>query len=282
MRKSLAQWGHRIVPRRIVNFFWNLGSDLKDLPVRLSSPRPMPWRLWHNVGGGDFHALGAHYFAQFSEAVALEQTDHVLDMGCGAGRVAFPIAAFLQSGGRYTGFDLSQRALDFAQRHVASRAALTFVHAPVQSREYAGVGAPASQYRFPVDDGSVDAALAISLFSHLLPQDAARYLAETGRALRPGGRVFLTAFIVDEPARQTLQDRRAACQMTPISAEAWAADPRHPERAIAFEKTAFEDWMRQAGLVWARPMRTGYWATPEKAGEFQDQIVLEKPAIDPS
>ena len=33
---------------------------------------------------------------------------------------------------------------------------------------------------FPVEAASIDAALAISLFSHLLPEDAAAYLKERG------------------------------------------------------------------------------------------------------
>src|SRR5687767_15011180 len=48
----------------------------------------------------------------------------------------------------------------------------------------------ASAVRFPDDDASFDFVFATSVFTHLLPDAAARYLAESRRVLRPGGRLF--------------------------------------------------------------------------------------------
>ncbi|WP_440958870.1 class I SAM-dependent methyltransferase [Oceanicaulis sp. LC35] len=275
MRPATAfkSWAHRVLPRPVVNGVWNLASDVKDLPLRLRSPGvPRPWRVWHNVGGGDFHLIGQQYFDWFRSSARLQPDAHVLDMGCGAGRLAFPLADYLDAQGAYTGFDLSERALGFARRHARGAAHFNFIRADVQSREYGGAGAKAAAYRFPADDESMDAALAISLFSHLLPEDAAAYLKEAGRVLKPGGRLCLTGFLV-EPG-MTLD--AAVLPLKPFRDGAWAADPREPERAIGYERAAFEGWLRDAGLQLAEPVASGHWSTAVRAGEFQDRIVAEK------
>lgn len=277
MRHTISRLAHDVLPRGLVNFVWNAASDLNDLPARLAPGRPpVPWRVVHNVGGGNFHELGTRYFAFFEAAVDLDPGDHVLDIGCGAGRLAFPIGAYLDETGRYTGFDISRRALDWAQRHVTSRAVMTFAHARVRSREYASRGEPARRYRFPAADRSIDHALAISVFSHLLPEDAAHYLTETGRVLRPGGRLFATAFLVDAAVSERLGTGVAGLPMVPFRDQAWAASPKEPERAIAYELAAFEDWIAAAGLRYAAPVVPGHWSRPDIEGEFQDRIVLER------
>lgn len=268
--KTLA---HRVLPRPLVNGVWNFSSDIKDLPARLASPlTPRPWRVWHNVGGGDFHLIGQQYFAWFRVAARLQPDAHVLDMGCGAGRLAFPLSEYLVANGVYTGFDLSERALGFARRHVRGAAQFNFVKAEVQSREYGGAGVKAAGYRFPAETDSVDAALAISLFSHLLPEDAAAYLREAGRVLKPGGRLCLTGFLV-EPGMNL---EPAVLPLAPYRDGAWAADLKEPERAIGYERAVFEAWLQDAGLELAEPVEPGHWAGVTRMGEFQDRIIVEK------
>lgn len=267
---------HALAPRSAVNFAWNLSSDLRDLPARLSDPRPRPWRIVHNVGGGDFYATGEAFFALFHASVDLRPDAHVLDIGCGAGRLAFPICAFLGPQGRYTGFDIAPRALTFARAHVRGAGAINLVHADLSSQEYARRGGQAREYRFPAEDGDVDAALATSLFSHIRADVARAYLAEAGRVLRPGGRIMLTGFLVSEADRARLDQARLALQ--PMGDEqSFAADPRHPERAIGFDEAVFLGWARAAGLSVEGEMIRGDWRGPAPTGgEFQDRLVLVK------
>lgn len=266
---------HALAPRSAVNLAWNLASDARDLPARLRDPRPRPWRVIHNVGGGDFYATGADFFTLFRDGVDLQRDSHVLDIACGAGRMAFPICAYLGVEGRYTGFDIAPAALKFAQAHVTGDCAIRFVHADLSSQEYARRGARAEDYRFPADDGSVDAALATSLFSHILPEVAEAYLHEAGRVLRSRGRLMLTAFLVDAEDRDRLGSARLGLQ--PFGETAFAADPRHPERAIGFDAAVFLGWAQAAGLNVCGDIHRGDWRAPAATGgEFQDRLVLEK------
>jgi SAM-dependent methyltransferase len=266
---------HRYAPRRLVNLGWNMAGDIKELPARIADSRPRPWRVVHNVGGGDFYLTGQAFFERFRNAVQLEPDAHVLDLGCGAGRLAVPICSYLNDQGRYTGFDIAQTALAFARRVTKGRCAITFHHADLSNPEYRKAGGDAGSYRFPADDASVDAAIATSLFSHLLPADTQAYLKETARVLKPGGRLVMTAFLLNDQDLAALEAGLPRLALQRFDAVSLAADPRHPERAIGFDESAFLSWVENAGLAVEGEIVRGDWRDPEPARrEFQDRIVL--------
>ncbi len=268
---------HRYAPRRLVNFGWNLAGDIRELPERIADPRPRPWRVIHNVGGGDFYTTGQVFFERFRDAVQLEPDAHVLDLGCGAGRLAIPICGYLTGRGRYTGFDIAETALAFARRVTQGRCAIAFHHADLSNPEYRKTGADAGSYRFPADNASVDAALATSLFSHLRPADTQAYLKETARVLKPGGRLVMTAFIVTAQDRSALDAGTPRLALQRLDGVSFAADPRHPERAIGFDEAAFLSWVDNAGLAVEGEIVRGDWREREPTGgEFQDRIVLAR------
>ncbi|HLH99503.1 MAG TPA: methyltransferase domain-containing protein [Acidimicrobiales bacterium] len=109
-----------------------------------------------------FLATGAYdpISAAVAAALAEEEADVVLDVGCGEGRHTRALAAPV-----VLGVDVSKRAVA-----VAARA------------HPGGWYAVASAGDLPLDDGSVD--VAVDVFGPLLP-------AELARVVRPGGRVLV-------------------------------------------------------------------------------------------
>ena len=66
-----------------------------------------------------------------------------------------------------------------------------FAHADIANALYnPGGSVRASDYRFPYEDASFDFAFAISVFTHLVQDDAANYIAEAARVLASGGRLL--------------------------------------------------------------------------------------------
>src|SRR5215203_5294845 len=51
---------------------------------------------------------------------------------------------------------------------------------------------PVESFAFPYAAGAFDHALLASVFTHVLPAEAAHYLKELGRVIRPGGKMLLS------------------------------------------------------------------------------------------
>src|SRR5258707_14782804 len=132
LREALAQR----LPPALRRAGAGLLLDLQSLPERLRDParRGDPWQTWHNVGAGDFHAVGDNLLDTLVTHAGLEPDDRVLDIGCGSGRVARPLAAYLSPTGGYLGFAVSRRAILGCRRRLAATPpAFDFVHPAVRN-----------------------------------------------------------------------------------------------------------------------------------------------------
>jgi SAM-dependent methyltransferase len=211
--------------------------DLLSLPARMTSleRRGEPWQALHNVGGGDFAQAGRDNLRLLIDRAGLEPSSRVLDIGCGAGRMAAPLADWLDPGAGYVGFDLSASAIAACRRRLGTkRDDFTFLHADIRNREYRARGSILeTAFRFPVEDASIDIALATSVFSHMTLESIAHYLGEARRVLRPGGRFLFTAYALTPDRIAALG--RSECQLPfkPWRGGAMVIDAKSPERAIA-------------------------------------------------
>lgn len=125
----------------------------------------------------------------------LPQRGSVLDVGCGCGRLARMLAADPAIDG-YVGLDCLAASITWCETYVLPAFAgrqCEFHHVDARSAEYNPFGAVRTQdVRFPCDTASMDLVVAASVFTHLLEADAAHYLREITRALKPGGMALLT------------------------------------------------------------------------------------------
>lgn len=121
--------------------------------------------------GGNFESIGAAMAAALVE-YGLKDGDMLVDVGCGAGRLAAQLKTWPAL--RYVGFDVVADLLDHA-RAVSQRPDWRFdlLSEPV----------------LPIAASSVDVCCYFSVFTHLRPPTIAAYLAESRRVLKPGGRV---------------------------------------------------------------------------------------------
>jgi ubiquinone/menaquinone biosynthesis C-methylase UbiE len=114
----------------------------------------------------------------------------VLDVGCGSGRLALPIAEIVGDGGEVVGLDLQERMVERLQRRAGTRGLgnVTSVHAP------AGEG------RLP--EGPYDLALLIAVLGEIPEDRRALAVEEIARSLKPGG-VLAVAEGPPDPHRQS-------------------------------------------------------------------------------
>jgi SAM-dependent methyltransferase len=248
--------------------------DFKSLPARLADParRAEPWAFVHNVGDGDFVAVGAQLVRHLTDHAGLQPSDRVLDIGCGNGRVAEQLAPLLATGGgSYIGFDLSPAGIRACRRRFAGRPDMAFEHLDVWNGEYNATGKLAeTEVVFPAADASVDLAFATSVFTHMRMPGMRRYLAEAARVLKPGGRLAFTAFSLT-PGRE----RSEVFAFQPFDETSRIIDPRSPERAIGHLRPAIEAAAAAAGLKIAA-YHNGLWAQPSDYDGGQDLFVAVK------
>jgi SAM-dependent methyltransferase len=105
-------------------------------------------------------------------ATGLKPNERVVDIGCGAGRVAANLTGYLdRSEGRYEGFDVSERAIKWAHTQITPRYPNFRFHlVDVRNAEYSpGAGGDAASFRFPFRDDEFDLAVATSLYTHMFP-----------------------------------------------------------------------------------------------------------------
>jgi SAM-dependent methyltransferase len=235
----------------------------------------VPPRRIDFVGPTDFRATGEEFLGHFVTLAGLEPDERVLDIGCGAGRMARPLAGFLQPPGRYEGFDIVPEGISWCRRRYArAHPHFTFRLADVANPLYHPTGrVPARSYRFPYPDGAFDFAFATSVFTHLLEPEARRYLSEAARVLRPGGRVLLTFFLLDAQTEQLGAQRRWAFPFNEPHGAAFTVPGGLPEEAVAYPAAWLQERLAELNLRPDGPIRPGSWSGRGDGLSFQDIVV---------
>lgn len=260
-----------------------LSALQRTLATNRFLPAPPPGM--HDVGDGDFRAIGAEFLGHFVRYGELRPSETVLDIGCGLGRMAIPLTQYLQAPeGAYRGVDIVASAIAWNTDAITSvYPNFTFAHLDVQNDLYNPGGKVASDaVTLPVAAESCDLVTMTSVFTHLDRAATDAYLREVRRVLRPGGRLLATLFLIDDATRAALKaaDNRLKFDLDKGGPQ-YAADPAHPLAAVAFERDYFLGRAAAAGLVPRRPIVPGFWSG-RASGVYQDLAVLQpKPGARP-
>jgi SAM-dependent methyltransferase len=256
-----------------------LVQDLRGLPRRLRDPSRWndPWQVMHNDGSTlDFRASGEAILAELVRYGGLKPQDRVLDIGCGNGRLARPLAAFLEADARYLGFDLAKGAIERCRRRYGGDSRFSFHQADLANSEYNRGGAQAQEaFVFPAADASIDFALAVSVLPHMGIEPIAQYARELKRVLAAGGRAFLTLFLLDQARRDEIECGHASLPFRPWNEVSMVVDARTCESAIAHEDSVVRALFAQAGLA-VKAAHRGRWAPVSTTDNFQDILIVEQ------
>lgn len=230
-------------------------ADAIDATLGRRDELTPPRRLQGLAGNSDFRATGEEFAGHLRRLAGLSPSDRVLDVGCGAGRIARVLAHELQPPGSYDGFDVVPEVVAWCRKRYRDTAApFRFELAAVANAMYNPDGAlAASAYRFPYEDGAFDLVLATSVFTHLLADAADRYLAEAARVLAPGGRLLTTWFLM-------APDGGASIDFGYTEGPASTVDPALPEAAVAFDVDWVLGRLAERGLRVREPVHWGTWS----------------------
>jgi len=224
-----------------------------------------------------FSGSGEEFLDHFRRLGGLGRRERVLDVGCGAGRIAIPLASYLAPDARYEGLDVIAEAIDWCDRHVAPRhPGFRFQLADVRNDRYNPAGAmPAAQYVLPFAEEEFTFACAVSLFTHLLPDALANYVAELARVLEPGGRVLVTFFLLNDDSLSLIEGGEAALDFAHERDGYRVNWAKEPESAVAYPQRDVITLFERAGFR-IDDVHPGSWAGRTGCTSFQDLLVCHK------
>lgn len=207
------------------------GQDLKSVNVdfvrSIQARQPHDAAMEQAIGGG-FELIGPIEVALVRH-YGLPQDGMLVDVGCGSGRLAKPLSAWLK--GRYLGIDLVPALVDHA-RKIAARPDWRF-----QVIDHISI---------PEADEQADVVCFFSVLTHLLHEQSYWYLEEAKRVLKPGGRIVFSFLEFREPGHlQIFRDTLHGA--------------KHSVRApmnVFIERNAIEVWARELGMT-IEDMRDG-------------------------
>jgi SAM-dependent methyltransferase len=124
----------------------------------------------------------------------------ILEVGCGAGRLAIGLLAVDARVSSYVGVDVMPAPIEWATAEITRRApTYVFATIDVYNERYNPAGhRTATQATLPFEDGAFDAIYTYSVFSHMTTEDVLAYLGEFRRLLAPDGVAVSTAFVEDD------------------------------------------------------------------------------------
>ena len=250
----------------------------------MPAPRPLPYpfppeNLRVGVGPGDYYRTGEEIVATLKEIGGLNTASRVLDIGCGLGRVAFPLARELGPDGSYDGFDAARAYVDWCANGLAlDPQRVRFHWFDIQSSVYNTAGTIVGEdLAFPWKDGAFTLSIANSLFTHLSAAGTVNYLREAARTLERGGRLFATFFVLDNESLQAMADHETFPNFTDTFEQGRIADAGSPDAAIAFNASWLHEQFLACDFV-IEIYRQGAWRDLQrKKGEmYQDVVVARK------
>jgi SAM-dependent methyltransferase len=222
-----------------------------------------------DIGGTKFVQGGKQITAMLQKYAFLTPNSNVLEIGCGCGRTAITLADVLEDG-NYTGMDIERVALESARNNrLLQRKRFSFELLDVQNALYNPEGRyRATEYVFPHAQGTFDLIFMTSVFTHMLTEEVQNYSKEIARVLKPGGRCYVTAFLLDRPMEKPFPFK---------SKEHSYSDEACPEIAVAYHLEFLSSTFSANGMT----ITTGpLWGTVHggvaEAEDYQDLLVFTK------
>jgi SAM-dependent methyltransferase len=275
---SPAEYGRSTDTRRLAIAF-------REMQLTTSSDYFVPpdsMLIDGSTSAEEFRRAGEGFVrAYLLERARLRPHERVLDLGCGNGGKARALASYLDHRGSYVGLDIVRPAVMWCSERYSIFPNFSFHVADVHSTHYNPTGRLRdSEYKFPFSDAEFDVVFLCSVFTHMLPDGVANYVAEIGRVLKPGGRCVATAFLLNDESITAIAEGRTSRRFTHQIGSCRVLDSGNPSMAVALD----EAWMRkQFAMAKMRTieMNFGMWRiSADLKIASHDVLIVQKPQME--
>jgi SAM-dependent methyltransferase len=225
-----------------------------------------------------FRESGQETVRSIISLCGLKSDARVLEIGCGCGRVAAALAAYLSDKGRYDGFDVAAPLINWCREELESR--LPQFHFCLADDVFAGGQNPAGHkdaatFVFPYANDRFDLAILCSVLTHILPDAIENYLQQTTRVLVRGGSAFISVLLFDLAAETAVRNGTTIFDFRHQIGPCLTFDPQHPEEGIACGETWFFQAIERSGLRVAE-VRRGNWRNVRSYAITHDYVLAKK------
>lgn len=230
----------------------------------------------------DFAASGQSHLEALVDVAGVTPSSHVLDVGCGLGRLGRPMSHFLDPSGGYEGLDIVPDGIRWCKKHIVSpNDNVHFTLADIHNKEYNPKGRlRAAEYRFPYEAETFDAAVLLSVFTHMLPDEVDRYVNEIARVLKKGGRIFATYYLLNPESIRMMNLPSAEWRFKHHVGPYWTTSLKVPELSVGYDESYIRDLYAKHGLSDEPSIYVGSWcgrASHWPSGsQDQDTVVAAK------
>jgi len=257
--------------RHFVRYIFYLPADL----IANKRDKLLPPQRLIYTGRGDFIKQGQEWINLFIEEGGLTASSTVLDIGSGIGRIALPMMDYLI--GDYQGFDAVKTGVDWCQKHISSRKPnFRFQYIELHNDLYNTRGIRAAEFVFPYPDKSFVFICAISVFTHLQPEETENYIQQIKRVIKPGGRAVLTFFLMDPDTLDLMEKNLGGLKFKHHYPNYSLLNHKVKAANVAYQRPYIYSLLEAAGFKIYKEIK-GSWCGRQKIHylDFQDTLVIE-------
>ena len=211
----------------------------------------------------------------FQKYCGLQPNSAVLDIGSGMGRSAAALTKYLNKDGKYEGFDVVKRGVDWCKKNISSRFPnFNFTYIPLNNDLYRRAGEAPSAFQFPYPDHAFDLVVVNSVFTHMVADEVEHYFREMARVLKTGGHIYATFFLFEKNKTPFPYD----FDFPHDYGHYRLMDNKVKSANVAYQKNYLKNKLAAANSFAIRHLFDGSWyGLPEEGcKEFQDIVVFEK------
>lgn len=202
----------------------------------------------------------------------------VLDIGSGNGQKARALTKYLDSNGKYFGFDVVENGINWCKEQYLRFPNFQFDFADLQSDWYNQKSLKKDyEYVFPYKNDFFDVAFMASVATHLLPKGLENYLKQSFRVLKRQGCLLFTCYLINQINEGRHAVRIQSGKFSRFSKECWVLDKEHPRKGVAYDERFLRQLCKETGFVLSE-LTFGTWSNAtDRLASLQDTVLLVKP-----
>lgn len=257
--------------------------DAKQLFDEMRQTQMNDW-----VGGADPQTVGEASCNILERYMPIDGNSHLLDFGCGVGRVLVSLLDRKPGTARITGFDIMPQVIEFCNRHIATALPQSSFEL-IQGRNdhydrfVSLADNTAAKSRTSIEreyESAFTGAYAFSVFTHVEAVEFQAMLGLLARLIQPGATCLLTAFLLTEHSRRAI--RRGSCLFSfnetayEAGGNVFIGNVADRLGFVAFDLAVVQRMVLDAGLTLTN-LEFGSWAGAGFSSSLQDVIVCRRP-----